>query len=80
MLFDISLTNKMIFTIEEHSIIGGLGSAVGEAILRGDLPMRLKCLGVPDEYCAKIGNRNELLSYYKLDVESIVQEVRNAVE
>jgi len=76
---DASVTAKLMFTIEEHSIIGGLGSAVGEVIIKENLPIELKCLGVPDEYCTKIGNRNELLRYYKLDVENIVKEVKDAI-
>jgi transketolase len=75
----VSSNANLIFTIEEHSIIGGLGSAVGEVIIKENLPIELKCLGVPDEYCTKIGNRNELLRYYKLDVENIVKEVKDAI-
>ena len=62
-----------IVTLENHSIIGGLGSAVAE-ILSENCPTRLLRLGVNDEF-GQSGTPKELLKYYKLDAESVVNKV-----
>jgi transketolase len=46
-----------ILTIEEHNIIGGLGSAVSEVIAEYGKPVRFKRIGVNDEYTHKIGSQ-----------------------
>lgn len=54
---------RMVFTVEEHNIVGGLGGAVAETMveLGGSTP--LKRLGIPDTY-AVIGSANFLLDKY----------------
>jgi transketolase len=49
--------NIPIFTIEEHNIIGGLGSAVSEIIAEYGKPVRFKRIGVYDEYTHEIGSQ-----------------------
>jgi transketolase len=68
-----------IFTIEEHNIIGGLGSAVAEVIASRSLNVKFKRLGIPDVYVEKVGNRDELLKSFHLTVNDIVSEVKNAI-
>lgn len=57
--FVIDLINKNveIHTLEEHSIIGGLGSAVAEIIAESGKGVKFKRLGVPDKFCHYIGDR-----------------------
>jgi transketolase len=61
-------TGRMI-TIEEHSVYGGLGSAVSEVISQ-HYPVPLKILGIPDEP-AITGNSKEVFHYYGLNVENV---------
>jgi len=58
-----------IVTAEEHSVIGGLGSAVAE-VLAQDKPTKMKILGIPDEF-GQSGKPNELLEHYHLTAADI---------
>ena len=65
-----------IVTAEEHSIIGGLGSAVLEAI--EECPVPTVRVGVRDEY-GKSGKVPELLSAYGLTAKDIAEAARRAI-
>ena len=69
-------TGAMVVT-EEHSIIGGLGSAVCEA-LAGVCPIPVVRHGVEDVY-GKSAPAKELLEYYKLNAAGIVEKVKQAL-
>ena len=62
-----------IFTVEEHSIIGGLGGAVAE-VLSEKCPTKLTRIGVKDTF-GESGPAVELLHKYKLDAEGIVEQI-----
>lgn len=66
-------TGKVV-TIEEHSIIGGLGGAVCEA-LSELYPVPVKRIGIRDEF-GQSGTAVGLLKHYKLDAEGIAEQVR----
>lgn len=68
----------VIVTAEEHSIIGGLGSAVAEAISES-CPVPVLRLGVNDTF-GKSGPALELLKIFGLDAEHIVLKVKEALE
>lgn len=67
---------KRIITIEDHSIIGGLGSAVCE-VLSEEYPCKVTRMGVKDEF-GRSGGAGELLKYFKLTAEDIVEEIKNS--
>lgn len=69
---------KRIFTVEEHSIIGGLGGAVAE-VLSEKCPTKLTRIGVNDVF-GESGPAKELLHKYKLDAEGIAERVRNEMK
>lgn len=56
---------------ENHSVIGGLGSAVAEAIAEAGLGRPLRRVGVPDTY-AEAGSAAHLFTRYGLDVSTVV--------
>ena len=62
---------KNIITIEDHNIIGGLGSAVCE-VLAENYPKKVYKMGIKDEF-GKSGKAEELLKYFKLDKDSITE-------
>lgn len=66
-------TNKII-TIEDHSIIGGLGSAVCE-VLAENHPVKVARIGMKDVF-GKSGKAEKLLAYFGLTKEAIIQEVK----
>lgn len=63
---------------EEHSIYGGLGSAVSE-LCAEQLPVPLQLVGVRDRF-GKSGEFDELLEYFGLDASAIVQAVKKAIQ
>lgn len=68
---------KLIITIEEHTRIGGLGSAVLETVMDEaeylDFLPNVIRLGLPDEFVDGYGTQDFLLSKYKLDTDHIVK-------
>lgn len=64
---------KGIITIEEHSVIGGLGSAVSE-VLSQNCPTKMKIMGVQDKF-GESGKPMELLEKHGLTETHIVNEV-----
>ncbi|MDP2036642.1 MAG: transketolase C-terminal domain-containing protein [Ignavibacteria bacterium] len=64
-----------IITVEEHSIFGGLGSAVSELISQIH-PIPIRILGIPDENAIH-GKPLEIFKYYGLDTEGIVKTAEN---
>ncbi|NLN17386.1 MAG: transketolase family protein [Firmicutes bacterium] len=66
-----------VVTAEEHSIIGGLGSAVAE-VLGENCPVPMKRVGVPDVF-GQSGGAGELLEHYGLTAANVAQRVREVV-
>jgi transketolase len=69
-----------IVTVEEHSIVGGLGSAVAEVLAEGDhLRARFKRLGVPPHFAPRVGSQEFLLAEHGLTAEQIANSVTGFV-
>ena len=68
---------KAIVTAEEHSIIGGLGSAVSE-VLAEECPTILKRVGIKDVF-GESGNPNDLLEKYGLTYKDIISSVKEVI-
>ena len=66
-------TGKVV-TVEEHSVIGGLGSAVCDA-LSAKYPTPVKKLGIQDVF-GESGSAAELVKKYKLDAEGVYQSIK----
>lgn len=67
-------TNHVI-TIENHSIIGGLGSAVCETLCE-NYPVKVKRIGINDQF-GQSGEQRELMNFYGLTGEKLAQTVKN---
>jgi len=68
-----------IITMEEHNIIGGLGSAVGETIAEAGLAVKFRRLGIPDIY-STIGQPDDLYERYGLDADGIYNAVKEMIQ
>ena len=63
---------KKIISIEDHNIIGGLGSAIAE-VLTELYPKQVIRMGIPDTF-GKSGKAEELMKYFKITVGYIVEK------
>ena len=66
-------TRKLI-SIEDHSIINGLGTAIADVPIE-EYPVKLIKMGIKDEF-GKSGQAKELLKYFKLTSKDIVEKVK----
>ena len=62
---------KRLISIEDHNIIGGLGSAISE-VLADEYPVKLTRLGINDTF-GKSGKATELMEYFGITANDIVQ-------
>jgi transketolase len=69
---------RVIVTAENHSMIGGLGSAVAEALAEAGAGVPLRRIGVADVF-AESGSREYLFDRYKLGVQNIVDAAWSAI-
>ncbi len=76
-LLDASKACRLIITAEEHSIIGGLGSAVSEFLSESN-PTRVCRIGIKDDFGCS-GTSGELLKLYGLTADNIVKTVKEAL-
>jgi transketolase len=67
---------KALVTVENHSVIGGLGSAVCEAVAEEGLPCRVRRIGFADIFLES-GDDDELFAKYGMDTDSIVQKAKD---
>lgn len=68
---------KKVITVEEHSVIGGLGSAVCDALC-AKYPTTVQKIGMYDIY-GESGPAVQLLKKYKLDAEGIYEQIKSAM-
>ena len=66
---------KKIITIEDHSIIGGLGTAVCE-VLSEEYPTKVIRMGIKDTF-GKSGKAEELMKYFHITAEDIIEKIKN---
>jgi len=64
-----------ILTVEEHSVVGGLGGAVAEVLAQSDTTCRsaFRTVGLPDQFCDTVGDQRHLRAKSGLSVEAIVR-------
>ena len=71
-------TNAII-TVEEHSIIGGLGAAVAEILAEEGISIPFKRMGIKDVFCES-GEPKKLLEKYELNDKHIVKNVKKLLK
>ena len=69
----------VIVTVEEHSIVGGLGGAVAEIISEANFssPKRFKRIGIPDVFADRYGSQASLMRGFGITTENIVAVIKN---
>ena len=69
---------ELLFSVEDHNIIGGLGSIIADVLVE-NYPKKLIKIGINDRF-GESGKGNELLEKFKLDSISIASKVRENVK
>lgn len=64
---------KVIITVEEHSLHGGLGEAVGSFLMQAGWFVPFTMMGFPDE-ATVTGSQNEIFKHYNISAEGIQQK------
>ena len=64
---------KKLISVEDHSIIGGLGTAISE-VLTDNYPKKLVRMGIDDTF-GRSGRAEDLMKYYGIDKNAIVEEL-----
>ena len=72
MIIKCAKETKKLISIEDHNIIGGLGSAISE-VLTDECPTKLIRLGINDTF-GKSGNAVELMEYFGITAEKIIEK------
>ena len=75
-IIEMAQKHSIILTAEEHSVIGGLGSAVADCLCR-NYPAKLTMIGVQDTF-GESGKPAELFDKYEIDARHIAKKVREA--
>ena len=69
-----SKKSKVIISIEEHSIYGGLGEQCASILAQHNINTKFQILGIPDEYMIN-GTQSDVLDYYNMSPEKISNTV-----
>lgn len=70
-------SSQLVVTLEENTLIGGLGSAVTDLLIEAlgrDIPL-IKRFGLPDRFPDKYGSQEQLLDYFGLSVEKLAASI-----
>ncbi len=76
---EICRVNDLIITLEEHSVLGGLGSLIAE-IATEFSPVRILRIGVQDRFSHHCGTYEYLLNEHELDIDSVKDQIHRFVQ
>jgi transketolase len=77
-LLEAATSTGAFVTLEEHSVIGGLGSAICETLAAG-CPIPVQRIGIQDQF-GQSGSAEELMRHYGLTVEATIGQVKRILE
>jgi transketolase len=67
--------SKLVATLEDHSIIGGIGSIISEVLADNRISMPLKRIGIKDHYSFRYGTTEQLHFLHGLDVNTVTKVI-----
>jgi transketolase len=73
---------KCVVTVEEHTRIGGLGSAILE-VCNDEMPLqasKIIRIGIPDQFANQYGSQNSLLEYWGINVNTLCEVMRKKLQ
>lgn len=75
MIIKCAKETKKLFSVEDHSVIGGLGSIISD-VLTEEYPTKLIKIGIDDRF-GESGKANELMKKFKIDCDAIVEKIKS---
>jgi len=81
-ILDLAARPGVIVSVEEHTVIGGLGGAAAEVLAEAgfDRPKKFKRLGLPDAFPDQYGSQASLLERYRITSQEIVSVVTGLIQ
>jgi transketolase len=79
MIEEVAKQSKLLVSLEEHQVAGGLGSAITEVLAMSEIQVPIEIIGINDQF-GESGKPEELLAKYGLDLESIINRVQKRWE
>jgi len=76
LILQLASQNTPIITVEEHSVYGGLGEAVGSVLLQNGCHNKFKIVGLPDEHTVS-GSQGEIFEHYGISAIGLTQSALN---
>lgn len=76
-LFDALRLMRAVVTVEDHSVIGGLGTTMAELLAESGWHGRFRRIGYPDVFPEGYGTQDELRARYGITVEGIISACQN---
>lgn len=77
-ILDMARTTRAVISIEDHSVYGGLGSAIAECLSQNH-PTKMKIMGIDNKF-GRSGSPDELYAHYGLSAKNIVSEAKNILK
>ena len=77
-IFAAARTSRALVTVEEHSVMGGLGSTVASLLMQAGLYRPLRIVGIPDEY-TYTGSQGEIFAHYGITGSGLAQTAKNCL-
>jgi transketolase C-terminal domain/subunit len=74
----VNRTNAIV-TVEDHNVMGGLGSAVNESLIKLKKKIKVLNYGLQDIF-TQSGSVKDLYKYYKLDAQSITKTILSFIK
>ena len=79
LLEKLSQEHQYLITVEDNTVLGGAGGAVGEWVLNHKLKVKVKNIGLPD-YFLPHGGQEEILNEAGLSEEGILSQIKKFIE
>ena len=78
LLLDLASGARAVVAVEENTILGGLGSAVAEAIAEAGFSpgKKFRRIGIPDVFSDRYGSQANLMDYHRINADEVVATVR----
>lgn len=74
-LFEIISRVDCVITLEEHSVMGGMGACIAEGVAASSRPLPVCRIGIEDRFSACCGSWDYLLQEHRLDLDSVRQRI-----